>query len=209
MSRREHNTPPLLPSGYRQLEYIESTGTQWIDTDITLGGHNMDVFWSIDCQYTGMNTGEWQMAIANFTNSPRSYPAIAYMNQTIRYQTGDTMTNVYDGVSLQPTQRHTYGIDFKTGKLYYDHAVISTIPVQPTLNSTNDTTTLFARYDAKVSNPVRFFAYLKLYFVTLTVSYFNHLFVPALRLSDSKPGLYDIANSQFYTNRGTGEFLYN
>ena len=33
-------------------------------------------------------------------------------------------------------------------------------------------------------------------------------YLPALRMADSKPGLYDIINNQFYTNAGTGEFLY-
>lgn len=33
-------------------------------------------------------------------------------------------------------------------------------------------------------------------------------FIPALRVSDSKPGLYDTVNSVFYTNAGSGEFLY-
>lgn len=32
--------------------------------------------------------------------------------------------------------------------------------------------------------------------------------VPALRLSDSKPGMYDSINSQFFTNSGSGEFSY-
>ena len=31
---------------------------------------------------------------------------------------------------------------------------------------------------------------------------------PALRLSDSKPGLYDLAGGIFYTNAGSGDFLY-
>lgn len=33
-------------------------------------------------------------------------------------------------------------------------------------------------------------------------------FIPALRDLDQKPGLYDLVNNQFYTNAGTGEFLY-
>lgn len=33
--------------------------------------------------------------------------------------------------------------------------------------------------------------------------------IPAFRIADNKPGLYDIVNNQFYTNAGTGEFLYN
>ena len=33
-------------------------------------------------------------------------------------------------------------------------------------------------------------------------------FVPALRASDSKPGLYDLVTDTFYTNSGTGEFSY-
>ena len=33
-------------------------------------------------------------------------------------------------------------------------------------------------------------------------------FIPALRLSDNKPGLYDTINNQFHTNSGSSEFLY-
>jgi len=35
-----------------------------------------------------------------------------------------------------------------------------------------------------------------------------YAFIPALRIADIKPGLYDLVNNQFYTNAGTGEFLY-
>ena len=34
-------------------------------------------------------------------------------------------------------------------------------------------------------------------------------FIPCVRKSDSKPGLFDVVNGQFYTNAGTGEFSYN
>ena len=33
-------------------------------------------------------------------------------------------------------------------------------------------------------------------------------FIPSLRVSDNKPGLYDTVNNEFYVNQGTGEFLY-
>ena len=33
-------------------------------------------------------------------------------------------------------------------------------------------------------------------------------FIPCYRKSDSKPGLYDIVNKQFYTNAGSGEFSF-
>ena len=32
--------------------------------------------------------------------------------------------------------------------------------------------------------------------------------IPALRIADNRPGLYDIVNNYFYTNAGIGEFLY-
>ena len=32
--------------------------------------------------------------------------------------------------------------------------------------------------------------------------------IPALRIADSKPGMYDLVNRQFLTNQGTGEFTY-
>ena len=34
-------------------------------------------------------------------------------------------------------------------------------------------------------------------------------FIPCIRKQDNKPGLYDIVNNVFYTNQGTGEFLYD
>lgn len=34
------------------------------------------------------------------------------------------------------------------------------------------------------------------------------IFIPAFRIADNKPGLYDLVNNQFYTNAGTEEFLY-
>lgn len=33
-------------------------------------------------------------------------------------------------------------------------------------------------------------------------------FIPCYRKSDNKPGLYDTVTKEFYTNQGTGEFLY-
>ena len=30
-------------------------------------------------------------------------------------------------------------------------------------------------------------------------------FIPCIRKSDNKPGLYDLANNEFYTNQGTGD----
>ena len=35
-----------------------------------------------------------------------------------------------------------------------------------------------------------------------------HDFVPCLRIQDNKPGMYDIVTGEFFTNDGTGEFLY-
>ena len=32
--------------------------------------------------------------------------------------------------------------------------------------------------------------------------------IPALRIADSKPGMYDLVTGQFFTNKGTGEFIY-
>ena len=35
-----------------------------------------------------------------------------------------------------------------------------------------------------------------------------HDFVPCLRMQDNKPGMYDVVTEKFFTNDGTGEFLY-
>ena len=33
-------------------------------------------------------------------------------------------------------------------------------------------------------------------------------YIPALRIADSKPGMYDLVSGQFFTNKGPGEFTY-
>lgn len=33
-------------------------------------------------------------------------------------------------------------------------------------------------------------------------------FIPVVRNSDDKPGMYDLVNDVFYTNQGTGEFTW-
>lgn len=33
-------------------------------------------------------------------------------------------------------------------------------------------------------------------------------YIPALRIADSKPGMYDLATGKFFVNQGTGEFTY-
>lgn len=35
-----------------------------------------------------------------------------------------------------------------------------------------------------------------------------HDFVPCLRIQDNKPGMYDVVTGEFFTNDGTSEFLY-
>jgi hypothetical protein len=35
-----------------------------------------------------------------------------------------------------------------------------------------------------------------------------HNLIPALRIADSKPGMYDLVSGQFFVNQGTGEFTY-
>jgi len=52
--KREHNiiTETPLPTGYRQLEYIECTGTQYIDTGVYVSS---DLKWYIEIQWLQFN----------------------------------------------------------------------------------------------------------------------------------------------------------
>ena len=204
--KREHNTPSLLPSGYRQLEYLESTGTQYIRTNIT--GANEHWKWHVIVKPTYTNHTYCILhGLYNVSGNRRIVALLGTFSQ---------QTNVFDYVCGSSYSRAEVG-------------AIPTNTIIDVLEDFNSVTINGATYSlTKYTNS-------RTNSVTLMGSWYGsgandhpmgdgqyHLFeiwdandvlklqgIPALRIADNKPGLYDIVNNYFYTNAGTGEFLYN
>lgn len=195
MSKREHIIHPSspLPPEYRQLEYIESTGTQYIRTGVI---PTLDIEWYLDFQATAHTSATSQGSI-RYTNNSFALLFDIYQNQ-FRSQFGQYPNQWNENFEPVDTNRHLWHI--KNGLVEFDNEV-RTHTLFTSINNPTEVY-LFARNDGNASYKVKEKIF-RCQFVGLRD------YLPALRLANSKPGLYDLVNSQFYTNSGTGEFLYN
>lgn len=206
MSRRHIKSGgAALPSGYRQLEYIEGTGTQWIDTGVGVSP-NIETF-----------------IIVNYPQNP-----------TDTYNYGVYYNNDSDTLAANFRTRNYGNLDFRAGLSYQTPVIPLVLDTDYLIEQTK---TEFAITNlgnqTKVSKPiitkdvgsgnsrpiylfcvnlrgsaVAFMSFrLKRFWIKINDAPAWDG-IPALRLSDNKPGLYDIVNDQFYVNQGTGEFLY-
>lgn len=196
--RREHNTPLLLPSGYRQLEYLESTGTQYINTGV-LDGENLDFELTVKQRNTNSN---WMFFGARYGNKSDEETLLWAIsdNPSQPLRLGYKSTWYYTSFSTEAW--HT--IKMEGNKLYIDGSLAITFTKSSF--SRKYPVYLFAVNLAGASSYSDFicFSSAKLWNNGNLV----RDYVPALRRADNKPGLYDLVNDQFYINSGTGEFLY-
>ena len=185
-------TEPLLPKGYTRLEYIESTGAQYIltgftptvntDFELELSSTKTSTNWAMGCptwvgvHYKGV---DGQIGVTNSSTSDfQQYVNYARDNTriTMKLQGNTVYAN---GVSLGTITRRAGTLDFA----------------------------LFGYRDANRGATLFFSGSIykcKLWDNGTLV----RDFYPALRNSDSEPGMYDIVSGTFYTNAGTGTFNY-
>ena len=211
-----------LPSEYEQLEYLESTGTQYLqldfpEVDTTIQQDTYD--FSMDAQFTSLDTD-----ITNYNligvgsktgGSIFSTNAMLYAgwqvdgnNKVWSYSNGDnddwvTSTNA-------DTNRHYFfissSIDSSKKGLYVDGTRVGTGGPTVTRCTYNYPFTLFGYKNSSGFRGTR----VKIYRLTLgwvledpTVD-----LIPVKRKNDGVLGMYDIARGIFFTNQGTGTFLY-
>ena len=185
-----------LPSEYQRLEYIESTGTQYINTG-RIPSNNEDV--KIKC----------------FINPLGSHPVYGAYNKTTQSRrhiwSDSSKMDLGWGVtalcSLDVNYSNILNISahFQAGN--------QKLTVNGSSNSSNSnantnpnlTAYLFARHN---SNGTERGILMRLYSCKI---YDNGVlvrnFIPCMRKSDNEVGLYDTVGEQFYTNAGTGTFV--
>jgi hypothetical protein len=188
------STAEWLPAEYQAVEYLESTGTQYLLPDV--GTLTTDTSFKIKFIPTyikpSYNNGIWGTSrdprfCAFFSLGTESlhtwYGGSALrwnlsINQTVTWtQTGSTVDWTVDGVPRRYTYDGTESLDA------YDFRLFS-----------------IGGWNAN--------SWIKLFYFSLldgNTPVCN--LVPAVRKSDSVAGMYDLVNGVFYTNQGTGEFI--
>ncbi len=191
-----------LPSGYTELEYIESTGSQYINTEI---GTSSITKTEVVGQFTGLANNTFIFGKTNNNTSRYGWGEYIYP-----YGAANKFLWNYGGwgvVTNADLNKHTFGIDTKNGLVYIDNTQFDTSQTSnaganPAFVADNLPIYLFARNSGGVVG----YAKAKIYSVKMwNNNELTHDFVPAEN-SSGVVGLYDTVNNRFYTNAGTGEF---
>ena len=200
-----------LPAGYTRLNYIEATGTQYIDTNYYVGNKKTKIVAGFE-----KTSPLFQAGVLFACCSPQDNQA--FLNPYYGVMpTDDPRFAIYALgralVAIIPAKQNvlvhfncTVDIPNQSGSIYIEQG--SDIIKFDTYTSTiyNNSLAIFAQhigtsYNAKVSAILR-------YFLIYENDVLVHNYIPALRDLDQKPGLYDVVAGEFKVNIGTGEFLY-
>lgn len=186
-----------LPSGYTELSYIQSSGTQCINTN-WLPTSN-DASFEIVFEFTGFSGNDIDWILGNYNGSSGQAVMLGTQNGTSTSLSLWSRSNGYQtfGAAAKVNTKYTITHKFSTGATTLNGTAHS-------LSAVNYGTTKLALFAGCVGD---YFAKAKIYSCkfwqgsTLVRNY-----IPAKRNSDSVLGLYDLVNSKFYTNAGTGTF---
>ena len=186
-----------LPSEYQQVEYIESTGTQYIDTGV-IGKTGLHIV------------------------AEMGYTTIAQSNAFFGGRRSQNRERFFVTVWPLPLFDIGYGDDIRTnivaqkGKIYSIDFDASTSPARFGIDG------VYVESGAQVDTHSNIYIFAisqylstviqlsKSIFKSMTIADENgellRNFVPCYRKSDGEIGMYDLVNGVFYTNSGSGTF---
>lgn len=166
-----------LPSTYTQLEYIESTGTQYIDTAYIP---------------SGTSKAEVKFRMLSHTNNSETWAFSTWKTDNLRWRAGINDQNVFD------TSR---------GFTYSQSTILNvdTVATGEVSGSTDLSVYLFCQNQN--GSPLFVQDRIRMYYVQIWQNdVLVRDMIPARRNSDNVAGMYDLANDVFYTNKGSGSF---
>lgn len=188
-----------LPAEYQEVEYLESTGTQYIDTE-----YYPNNLTDVECkfmfnQFTG-NTASSVFGVRDSDGSVRQF-LMSVSSGKLWIVSGLNNRSI-NGVS--PVVHTEYVIRITPQKVYWNGTEIFTM-TNSIANCPDYSMFMFGRHVHSGSGFAnQFFGkiyYLKIYEAGVLV----RNFIPCINQSNVA-GMYDTVNGAFYTNAGTGEF---
>ena len=188
-----------LPSDFQEVEYIENSGTQYIDTGVSVNNKFRTLF---SFMYT-QNNSDYNRLFGHSQQAP-GYGCRSSTN-SLTYFYGET--NVYLTTNTQIELNRRYLLDFNNNLHFYIDGVDQGVCADDSSLQSNDKIYLFT-HSGKNNLPMTI-SYIKLYFCQIydSNSILIRDFVPCYRKADGEIGLYDLVNGVFYTNAGTGTFI--
>ena len=185
-----------LPSNYQKVEYIESTGEQWIDT---LYSPNQNTITELKYMVTNDKTGFLYGARQDYRKD--TFSLVYYITEDSKNtrfdynisQLGNSGADINTIYSVKKEKNKFYINNSFIGNLEYDDFLA---PVNMTVFAVNTRGTIGTFISAKLY-------YLKIYNNEEKIRDFIPCYKKAENPEDNKPGLYDLVEGKFYINQGT------
>ena len=181
---------------YTPIEYLESTGTQYIDTGIQQSLYAADLVVKATFQYN-VNTGEkWLMGVSASTYYMPLLVRAGYFQSNIGNGGTDIQTQTVD------TNKHTMICDSVNKTITIDNT-----QYLYTSNSANISKNIYL-FGLNNNGNAHGLSNLKLYEISFYTGYGDLIrdFIPVLD-GAGIPCLYDKVERKFYYNSGTGDFI--
>ena len=189
-----------LPTGYTRLEYLESTGTQWIDTGVKLNQNSR-----VKIKYQYLSTSSIARIFGDAHNSSNGWILTTQngaINTKIQTLYGDEWKPLnYDTESIIPStniiEYERKGVNqYVNGELYYTNS-------SRTFETLNTVTMFGAYYNTLGLSSARIYN-LSIY---TDGNEITRNYIPCLDRNGT-PCMYDTVSKQTFYNEGTGQFQF-
>ena len=185
-------------TGYTQLEYLESTGTQYINTGIA---PTNNVGMSVKYAWTRLGNSRYIFGSYN----PHYYLGITSKG-VMAGAYGPSAGNTVLSTSVSVGTIYQYDINL------YNSGTVQFVGLTPVTTLTpktfNDTHKRFISLFSVDDGGNKGFSESRIYHMQITDgSALVRNFIPARRNSDGELGMYDTVSNTFFTNSGTDEFI--
>lgn len=174
-----------LPSAYQAVEYIESTGPQWVDSGVILPND-----FKIQAKIQPIGDISISSYFGDISNGIGAYESRLFVNGT-EIQNMWTSDTLYE-ITINKSQIIRNGV---ATSINYTGGATHEFPLFKTTDNGNNWAWSLTG-DKKIY-------YFRIYNGTILL----RDFIPCYRKSDGEIGMYDKINGVFYTNSGTGVFL--
>lgn len=200
----------VIPSAYLPLKYLQSTGTQYIDTGFKMLNDNMtfngNIMWTQSNGNANFFYGYRSVNSAEYRGDMRAffiYGASPAGRLAIRYG-----VNADNSTSVAVSLNQKYNISWDGDNLKVNGTTFASLSSAYTPANYQNIYLFWCNCTGYYSADVdKFSGRIYNWQIKQDGILVRDLY-PALRKSDNKPGMYDRITKQFFVNQGTGEFNY-
>ena len=187
----------VLPSGYTQKQYLEASGTQYIDTGIKAQG---GCYAEVEFEFSSSVSGWHSIISGENANVNKSFK---FFHNGMTHGTVQNGSNYYDfSKSFQINQKYKACV---SNGLVIDGEFFQKF--NKSTFTSNNNIALFANITGSATVEAYFTG--RIYSCKMWIGgVITRDFIPCVRDSDDAAGMYDIVNDVFYANAGTGSFVY-